>query len=374
MLSEEVFDDMERGYTCTGRWPTGCQVWVNQPIKLPPLPPLPGDFHIEKMPAKVGMNTCVSIRGKNFPGERCTAKIKDGEWCGKHRTTQIRFVEPMIEHIVSPRTDISVSEAAGRIHRAWSRWISRRAGPLLWAREDSNNPFDFFSGDPITEIKIGDFVSFVSDGKGYVMDIKSAKSLLEHAVKTGEAPTNPFNRVPLSALFLRRLDRHRNIKSWLSLQPMTEMQKFVLATTDVFSTISDLGYYTDPAWFMDLTRVQLQQLYIELADVWFHRVGLSSQDRLRIGGPVRPFTVPVNTSLIMQQKALRPLLLNTIKALVSSAAERADRQLGATYVLGSLSLISPGAASAYPYLQFNPGVTHVIGNELIILHPSVLSY
>ena len=149
-----------------------------------------------------------------------------------------------------------------------------------------------------------------------------------------------------------------------------------MAVTDMFRIIEDLGYYTDPSWFMDLSRVQLQRFYIELADIWFHRAALSAQDRQRIGGAMRPFTVPVNTSLIMQQKALRPLLLATCKALVSGAVTRADRQLGVMFVLGSLSLIAPGAASAYPWLveQFSPGVSQIVGNELLILHQSVLGY
>ena len=270
---------------------------------------------------------------------------------------------------------MTVPEATRKIQRALFRWIMRRAGPLLWTRELANNPFDFFSADPIGEISLGNFVSFVTGGKGYVMDIKSATSLLEHAAKNNEAPTNPFNRDPLPALFLRRIGR-RGAKAWITLQPVTEIQKLTMAVTDMFRVIEDLGYYTDPAWFMDLTRVQLQRFYIELADIWFHRIGLTSQDRLRIGGNTRPFTVPVNTTLIMHHKALRPLLLNTSKALVTSAADRADRQLGAVYVLGSLSLISPGTAAAYPWFvdQFSPGVTRSMGDELILMHQAVLGY
>lgn len=337
------------------------------------------------------MTTCASIRGKNFPGERCTAKAKTGEWCGKHSGTQVRFIGPgpepgpegpeTIQHIKSPRrSDMSVSDATTKIRRCMLRWIVQRAGPLLWYRDLANNPFDFFSGDPIGEIAMRDIVSFVAEGKGYVMDIKSATSLLEHAAKNNEVATNPFNRNPLPPLFVRRIGRHCNkskskSKSWVTLQPLTELQKLTMATTDMFRAIEDLGYYTDPAWFMELSRIQLQRFYIELADIWFHRAALSSQDRQRIG-PTRPFTVPVSTSLLMQQKALRPLLLATCKGLVTGAAARSDRQLGVMFVLGALSLIAPGAASAYPWLvdQFSPGVVRIVGNELQILHQSVLGY
>lgn len=346
------------------------------------------------------MTKCASIRAKNVPGERCTNRaLTGGEWCGKHNTTQIRFASlpgagiDVIQHSTGsepttpvkllrtpPRVDITKEAAAVKIRRAWARWIARRAGPLLRFRAESNNPFDFFSGDPIGEIPIGDFVSFVDAGKGYVMDIKSATSLLDHATKSGEVATNPFNRAVIPALFARRVDRHRNKKpaaTWAPLVPVGEAQTTSLAATDVFRLIEDLGYYTDPGWFMDLGRADLQRFYIELADIWNHRATLTPQDRVRIvptGG--RPLSVPVTTAVIMQQKALRPLILKTCKTLVSTAVARSDKQLGVMYVLGALSLVSPGASTAYPWLtdMFSPGVTRINNGHLQVLHASVMSY
>jgi len=265
-----------------------------------------------------------------------------------------------------------------KIRRAWGRWLARRAGPLLQFREESNNPFDFFSADPVGDIPLGDVVSFVSEGKGYIMDIKSAVSLIEHA--GAGAPENPFNREPLPALFIKRVALHSVGKkkkgAWATLQPMSDEQKNALATTDVFSLIEDLGHYTDPSWFIDLSRLELQRFYMELADIWFHRVSLTPQDRHRIVPDRNPFSVPVSTSLIMHQKALRPLILGTCKSLVSSAETRSDKQLGALYIMGSLALVSHNAAMANPLLldAFSPGVTRIVGGQLVALHPSVLGY
>lgn len=352
------------------------------------------------------MTKCANIRSKNVPGERCTSRaLPGGEWCGKHKTTQLRFVSlplplplpsagagiDVIQHTSGPttpvkllrsppRSDLTKEAAALKIRKAWARWIARRAGPLLRFRAESNNPFDFFSGDPIGEISIGDFVSYVDAGKGYVMDIKSATSLLDHATKSGETATNPFNRAVIPALFIRRVDRHRTKKpaaTWAPLVPVGEAQATSLAATDAFRLIEDLGYYTDPGWFMDLSRVDLQRFYIELADIWNHRATLTPQDRLRIVPPAgRALSVPVSTAVIMQQKALRPLILKTCKTLVSTAAARSDKQLGVMYVLGALSLVSPGAGTAYPWLtdMFSPGVTRVHNGTLLVLHPSVMSY
>jgi hypothetical protein len=273
-----------------------------------------------------------------------------------------------------------VASAAHRIFRVWRRWLARRAGPLLWARAESNNPYDFFSSDPVVEIPLRDVVSFVdADRKGYIMDIKSATSLLEHAAKSGEPPTNPFNRAPLPALFLHRVALHGpRIKGWAALIPKTEAQALGLAATDVFRHFDDLGYYTDPAWFLELSRAQLQQLYIEIADIWYHRATLSGADRARIvPPPARTLPMPVTTVLVMTQKALQKVLLESCRLLVSASSAKPDRQLGAMYVLGALAIVSGRTAVAYPWLaeMFTPGITRILpSGQVSVLHPSVLVY
>ena len=359
---------------------------------------------------KVGMkHLCVSIRAKGHPEDRCPNKPLAGrEWCGKHdkQSGRIRYAAlpvgggagaspvegSVIEHAMTPPKRVvkekalakastpvdrdTAAAAVAKIHHTWNRWISRRAGPLLHFREESNNPYDFFSSDPVEEIPLHDFISYVDGGKGYIMDVKSVTSLIDHAEKSGETATNPFNRAPLPAHFLRRLALHGKTPLWEGLKPATEEQALALRTTDVFRAIEDLGYYTTPDWFVALSRVQLQQLYIELADIWFHRAGLSNADRVRICPGVNPFPLPVSTTLIMQQKALRPLLLDTCKALVTTAAARADKQLGVMYVLGSLSLTTGAAATAYPWLvdMFSPGAARILGGQLQVVHASVLTY
>lgn len=287
--------------------------------------------------------------------------------------TEIENPDP-IQH----RHDLTPEKASVIILHAWRRWLARRGGPLLWAREEANNPFDFFSGDPVTTLPLRDTVSFVDEtGKGYIMDVQSAVSLLEHAATNKETPVNPFNRVPLPALFLRRVTRHRGAAAHATVQPQTEEQRFSLAVTDLFRAIEDLGYYTDPTWFLDLTQIALQRLYLELADIWVHRASLSRQDRVRIVPPPgNPFPISMNAALLMPQRALRQLLLATCQSLVTAAMSRGDRQTGVMYVLGALSIVSAGATTAYPWLyeMFAPGrVTRTINGQLVVLHPAVLS-
>jgi hypothetical protein len=333
---------------------------------------------------------CKSIRNKTHPGERCSYKVNAGsEWCGHHNKQKnpIRFVEVniithVIPEVVSKKiaTQRIVSEEDRArlgvlVRKAWRRWIARRAGPLLWFRDESNNPFDFFSSDAVADIGMREFVSFVDGGKGYIMDIKSAVALIDHAATNAETPTNPFNRAPLTSIFLKRVQRHKKPTSWKMLTPVSEAQAMSLSTTDVFRSLEDLGYYTDPSWFMELGRLQLQQFYMELADIWYHRAMLTPADRSRIV-PGRAFRLSIATALIMQQRALRPLLLDTCKLLVSAAPLRSDKQLGAMYVLGALSIISDGAGAAYPWLaeMFMPRATRIVGNQVIPIHGVILTY
>jgi len=282
-----------------------------------------------------------------------------------------------IEHVTLSRF---CNRTAGPvIFRSWRRWLARRAGPLLWNRALSNNPADFFSADPVEEIGIGNIISFVDGGKGYIMDIKSAISLYEHAATNGEPALNPFNRAPLPTSFKRRVALHGKAKAgWTALKATSETQVTSLATTDVFRAIEDLGYYTDPGWFMELSRVELQRLYMELADIWYHRASLTGTDQRRIvPPPARPFPLSTHAILVMQQRALRPLLLETCRLLVSASVTRSDKQLGVMYVLGALSIVSAGAGSAYPWLveMFAPGcVTRIVAGQIVAIHPSVMAY
>jgi hypothetical protein len=367
-------------------------------------------FLVEKDMTLVGnMSQCASIRAKDKSAERCSNKAQTGtEWCGRHKTTQIRWVllsiatstssvssascgagVATVSHVASPPRKTAFTPpiesattigASTTIQRSWRRWLQRRSGPLLHIRNHANNPYDFFSSDPIEEIPLRDFVSFVDkDRKGYVMDIKSAVSLIEHATKDKQTPLNPFNREPLTQIFLKRIKLPRRaMNGWTAIKPATEEQKLNLAVTDVFRLMEDQGYYTDPQWFMDLNKTDLQRLYLEIADIWMHRAALSAADQHRIvPGQIRPIKIATRVAMVMQLKALRPLLLYVCKTLVSSAAQSSDKRLGVMYFLGALSCVSPGAGSAYPWLveMFAPGaVTRVVGGTIQIMHPTVLSY
>jgi hypothetical protein len=218
----------------------------------------------------------------------------------------------------------------------------------------ANNPYDFFTSDPITDIPLRDIISFVdAKGKGYIMDRHSAASLMDYAAKNKETPVNPFNREELPLLFLRRMAAGGHVGAQPALEAQTDDQKLSLAVTDLFRAWGDLDYYTDPAWFMSLSETSLQRLYMELGDIWYHRVALTSADRARIvPPPTQPFPIAFTSITNMTRlKALRLLLLKTCGALTTSSPNRGDRQTGLIYVLGAMAIVEPLVGAAYPVLR-----------------------
>jgi hypothetical protein len=393
VVSEERFEDMERGITisCSGKTASTLVCLA------PKVAPEKGTGTIvlyEMKPAIVGMNTrCLSIRGKKYPTERCSFKSVAGEiWCARHlhQKEPVRFdskkgakicVEKVSEDIVHHlypslhRIDIPDHVAWQRIAFAWRRWFARRAGPLVRFRELSNNPNDFYSSDSVMDISLHNFISFVdNDRKGYCMHISSAVALVTHAAKEKESPLNPFNRNPLPPVFLRRIALHGKVSSIKHLRGFTDEEQLSLDTTDVFRLMEDLGHYTDPSWFLELSRLQLIQFYIEIIDIWKYRAGLSAEDRVRLIPSGNPFQISAKNAIIMTQYALQRLILNTCRMFVSSASTQGDRRTGALYILGVLTLLHEGARNAYPWIaeMFLPGITSIQGHQIIVSQNIIL--
>jgi hypothetical protein len=174
------------------------------------------------------------------------------------------------------------------------------------------------------------------------MDVRSAVSLVTYAERVKEPALNPFTRAQLTPVFLRRIAMSKHVF-------VTAPTSFSVKITDVFCTISDLGYYTNPAWFSLLNEHALKRVYSALVELWFHRAGLSQQERARIC-PVNPFKYQIRTVNAMNLHDLQRVVLDVCERFVTSAPERSDRQLGAIYVLGCLAIVSRGAALANPGL------------------------
>jgi len=265
--------------------------------------------------------------------------------------------------------DTGVAKKLGKwlINRSNIKKI-RRQGIAYAMPELSNNTTDFFSMEDIVVINKSSLFSFVDeDRKLYAFDVRSLAALLEK--KTEEPITNPYNRQVISdknikkAVSFIRWSRKKSLPTrWDPIQPDTPDQVFQLKVTDLFQKIDELNYYTDSYWFIKLGVNNLRKLYVELYDIWYHRAGLTNEQRnLIIPSPARPFRFSIREVIGLKNiDVLRKLNLDMIRMFISAAVDKSDRGLGAMYILTAMTLVCKECAESYPWLyeSANPGVYH----------------
>jgi len=119
----------------------------------------------------------------------------------------------------------------------------------------------------------------------------------------------------------------------------------------LFTSIDNLGNYTDPDWFLELDRARYMRFLICLNDIWSYRANLSDQVRREICPTFDPFHFVTMAHLSrMATHELRFECVRAMEILVLHGNNHANRTLGSHYVLCALTLVSRPAALALPWL------------------------
>ena len=276
---------------------------------------------------------CNSIRSKSLPLERCTNRAKPGiDWCGKHATTCVRYTSAPTP---TPVLLVESKNAMRTIQKAIVRWIARRAGPLAWFREQSNNPTDFYTYESVAQIRVSQLVSFVDGRHGYCMEVDSVRVLLEHSTLSSSIPVNPYTNVPLSPLCIARLNMHIVQRRSVKARPQT--------FTDLCSIMNELEYYTDPAWFAYSSNTQIRRIYLELYAIWLRFPGISNAERAR----VKPLFLTSHDIQTQKESVVRTSLLSVCERLLTGT-NRGDKQQGALFIVGAMTKVLLVVQTAYP--------------------------
>ena len=314
---------------------------------------------------------CKNIRSRRHPDQRCPNPATNGEYCGIHGKHPRPFLnktkgEASLFISLPVNTDLT-----GKKIKNWFILRSvekkrRRQGPAFLVPEISNNTTDFYSMEDIVTVKRSMLFSFIDeDLKVYAFDIRSLSTLLEQ--KTDDGYQNPYTRQLISekniksAVSFIRWCRKKGISTrWEPIQPSTPDQVFQLKVTDLFQKIDELNYYTDANWFITLTVNNLRRLYVELYDIWYHRAGLTNEQRnIIIPSPARPFKFSIREIIGLKNlDVLRKINMDMIRMFISAAVDKSDRGMGAMYILTSLTLVNRECAGSYPWLYESacPGV------------------
>lgn len=229
-------------------------------------------------------------------------------------------------------------------------------GPGFLNRKIINNEYDLLSCTPVKDIKADNFISIKDDDNFvYAFEITTLKELLEYGKE------NPYNKKNFSEKNLKIISlRINSLKDKMEVVPevvLTKEQKFKHRILNIFTTIDDLGNYTDPSWMTSLTLPYLKKYHYYLQDIWYWSFQASLNDKKRIYPPNgTPFTT--NQGLVNSIKNIDDLFeiilkdLEIIISKVHNGIERndEDRKMGCWIILSALVNVCPEAAESLPHL------------------------
>ena len=297
--------------------------------------------------------------------------IKQLREIAHHHKIKLRGVAVKADILSRIYNYFKLYDNAVTIQQAWRRHLFRQygklRGPARFNRSVCVNDTDFFTMDDIKDIPYEQFFSFKDYDKTiYGFDIMSIYNLFD---KGYDKVTNPYNRNPfprlvkknmmkiiwLSKLFNDELhldmahNNDENANGIITLPPILTLETRII---HLFHDIDLLGNYTNAAWFLELNQPQLVRFILEMNDIWSYRAGLTDELKHNICPSYRDlfrmlYVVDVRLASVT---ILREIGLNCAERLVQDGVNRDYRCLGTNYVLCALTMVSPAAAEALPWL------------------------
>lgn len=254
------------------------------------------------------------------------------------------------------------------IQKSFRGCIQRRllqlAGPALKNKLCCVNDTDFVTMEPLNEISPHQFYSYKDvDGVIYGFDVLSLMNMIAQQNKEGKKLMNPYTRnkinenivkdlrqiVVYNKILGRRFDFNYIEEGYLR---GSVHEQFERRAITVFQKINSFGHYSQASWLINLSRNSMIRFILELVDIWHHRAGIREELRRQI--------VPPNGNPFLRSRVLSPDLseiemqteiLNIIEKFIGSAQEQDNRNLGAFYILGALTIVCPEAAETMPWLH-----------------------
>ena len=323
-----------------------------------------------------------------------TYKIPELKSIAKHHGLHVTGTKPvLIERIISlfNRTKHVVKIQA--IFRGWIVMLSMKMrGPALITRSICVNDKDFVTMEPLIEIPISNFFSYVdSNSFTYGFDICS----LMHCIRQKGKLENPYNRERISSAItddIKKLYRlcfivfpefkneneklvahtpppmyhqraglnniHNNINhinNNMNQEQQNRLNRLIInrrnsitqRITDLFLEMDQLGNYTNTNWF-NLSSANYIRLYRHLYDIWYLRSQLTRETRYNICPMNSPFTTERN--MVLDLEYIKTACVEVFENLVFMGIDDEHRRLGTFHALTALTIVSPGARDAMPWL------------------------
>ena len=251
------------------------------------------------------------------------------------------------------------SEKIVHIQKIFRGWILRlwfnSHGPELKTRKCVNDT-DFLTMENVNGIETSHFFSYCDENDhSYGFNVLS----FYHLIKNSKNDVyNPYNRKLIDSKVIKQLNRLLRLSKMLkidinlNLENEIDVEKKVeFRSLDLFQSINELGNYSNHLWFNNLQRPQLIKYIRELNDIWCYRTQLSREIQQKICPRGNPFR-HINFFRIRDEpfEILRDKILLIMEEMVYSGVDIDSKSLGCYYILGALTLVSPHAAAALPWL------------------------
>lgn len=240
------------------------------------------------------------------------------------------------------------------------RYYLKLLGPALKERSVCKNDTDFFTLEELKDIPNSQFFSYQEDNNIWGFNILSIYNLfIKNDSKEVYNPYtrtiinyNIFNIIKKIIKLSKILDKPINITLNNNNVSITPKKKNEIKCLELFQTINQLGNYSDHYWFMNLNRQSLIRFIRELIDIWEYRAELSTEVKCQICYPYgNPFRfADIHHLNVMNYIQLQKTILSVISQFITKGTSQEYCNLGASYILCSLTLVSPQAAEALPWL------------------------
>lgn len=320
--------------------------------------------------AEVVYRRCANIKSRAHSDVRCGSPATHGDFCGRHCKKPIRFFDRRghDQRNIFTRSDssaVQIIQTWWRRRAAFLRWHFQ--GPAIHCRSLCQNETEVYSMETIQQIPQAFFFSY-GDSKKMIwgFDIRSLLQILSQ----GQALSNPYTRELFPQTILHRF-RHR--LSWLRArkfallygleETITPEQEWNHRVLDIFMKIESLGYLLSTSWFQEFELQDHQRFYRTLHQLWYWRLGLTNTQR----DEICPGHQSNQSKLFRQHpndieknhkevKWWKKQNLMIIQSLISKGTSKANKGLGALYVVMGLVTVCDQASEAYPWIAESLGI------------------
>jgi hypothetical protein len=246
-----------------------------------------------------------------------------------------------------------------------SRNFYKLRGPALTNRKICLNMVDFITMEPLENINVDYFFSYVDTDKFiYGFDLISLNTLFKKS-KNIYLIQNPFNRKLIPPFVIKTITKIIRQSKIYKIQINSRdddlenifFEKMVeLRAVRLFQNINNLGNNSDYKWFLSLNKLELIKFVKVLYDIWISRLKLDHQIKQNICPPYGdPFK---NLSIIFINTEeniinIKKVILEVLEKMINLGINKESKTLGSYFVLGALTLINKNAASCLPLIYQN---------------------